>query len=132
MTLFELIELSDGLDIGDNTWDWGIYFDFTKDSDDPYDQCMEFMAKHIEVVKVNKDWYSPCKVCEFVVEYQKAFERFFNEENREGYRPKDYEKGNDPTVDEGFFEAYMAGVESLIAGNYCDSDYTKLLNYLSN
>lgn len=131
MTLYEIISFSGGFDICDEDWDWGIYFDFTKDSNDSYDKCMEFMAKNIEVIKLKKDWYSPCKVAEFIGNNLEAFKKFFNEENREGYRPMDYENADDRASDDGFFEAYMEGMESLIAGNYTDSDYEKLLKYLN-
>ena len=52
MTLYELVKKDGGLDIGDNIYDWGNYFDFSDDNCDDYDRCMVEMAKRIEVVKV--------------------------------------------------------------------------------
>jgi hypothetical protein len=56
-----------------------------------------------------------------------AFKKFFNEENREGYRPMDYENADDSTSDDGFYEAYLEGLESLLIGNYSEDDYEKLV-----
>ena len=44
--------------IGNHIYDWGNYFDFSDDNCDEYDRCMVFMAKEIEVVKVNPNWFS--------------------------------------------------------------------------
>lgn len=132
MTLYELVNFAGGFDICDDDFDWGIYFDFSDGSNDAYDQFMITIAKQIEVIKLKQDQYSPCKVADFIVKNLDAFKKFFNEENREGYRPMDYENADNNTVDEGFFEAYMQGMESLIAGNYTDDDYKKLLKLLSN
>lgn len=136
MLLYDLVKIAGGLDVSDNTFDWGTYFDFCDERDDGeidwYNEFAIEVAKRTEIVKVNKDWYSPCKFTEMIVANMDAFRKFFNEENREGYRPMDYENADDATTDDGFYEAYLAGLESLFIGNYCDSDYKKLTLLLRN
>ena len=134
MTLYEMMKLKgEGFDVSDNTWDWGTYIGYVEDEDDLdyYDKFTLYLTKNVEIERYNDDWYSPCKVCEFIVAHQDAFRKFFNEENREGYRPMDYENGDDSTIDEGFYEAYMMGLESLLVGNYSESDYKKLYTLLT-
>ena len=134
MKLQEMLQLKgDGFDISDDDWDWGTYIEAYSPEDvyDSYDRFMVYLAENIEIVKFNENWYSPCKVAQFIVEHQAAFRQFFNEENREGYRPKDYKEADDPTVDEGFYEVYLCGLESLMVGNYTEEDYSKLLKLLT-
>ena len=133
MLLSELIKLSGGLDISDNTFDWGAYIEFTDEPNEEIDWYNEFckeIAQRTEVVHINQDWYSPCKVSEMIVANMDAFKKFFNEENREGYRPMDYENADDSTSDDGFYEAYLQGLESLLVGNYAEEDYEKLVKLL--
>ena len=127
----------DGCDICDNDWDWGIYLGFPEDVDsveeckEPYDAFCLLLALNLKTKVVRPDWYTPCNVCEFIEENRKAFDKFMNEENREGYRPKDYEEPLKANEDDGYYEVYMATMENLIAGNYSDSDYEKLVKYLT-
>ena len=125
----------EGFDIGDKEWDWGIYFGCPRDfhtgkdpdgNDDYYDNLMLLFALNIKCYKLQPTWYTVCGVGEFIKENLKVFKKFFNKHNREGYRPKDYKEADDPTVDAGFYEAYMQPMESLIAGNYSYSDYKEL------
>lgn len=134
VSLYQMIcHVGSGFDICDDEYDWGVYMDCYKsweECDDYYDRIILLFALNIRCVKYNDDWYSPCKVSEFIAENIKAFRQFFNEENREGYRPMDYENADDSHSDEGFYEAYMMPLESLIAGNYSEDDYEKLYKLL--
>ena len=131
-SLYEAImrENGEGFDICDDVWDWGIYIgcarSFEECGDDWYEKCMLLFCLNIKCTKVQPKWYSICKVGEFIKENIDVFRTFFNEQNREGYRPSDYKNADDDTTDAGFYEAYMQPMESLIAGNYCDSDYKEL------
>lgn len=132
--LYDAVRRTDGLDICDSVYDWGIFVYCEESLDkcnDWYDAFMYVFCVNVICEKQVSDWYSPCRVTEFVKENMKAFKKFFNKENREGYRPKDYENSDDPDVDEGFFEAYLEGMESLLAGNYCDRQYRDLIQLLA-
>lgn len=134
MTLYEIMKLKqEGFDIADTEWDWGTYVGFIDEDqvEDAYDRFILYFIQNVEIERLNEDWYSPCKVAEFVVKHLNAFKKFFNEENREGYRPMDYEDADNSNEDEGFFEAYMCGIESLLCGNYCEDDYEKLYKLLT-
>ena len=78
MTLYELVKQQGGLDIGDNIYDWGNYFDFSDDDCDDYDICMVVMAKEIEVVNVNPNWFSCCKITEYLEKHKDTFTEFMN------------------------------------------------------
>ena len=130
-SLFEVLSLTgkEGLDICDDIWDWGIYLgcerSFENCKDDYYDKCMLLFALNFTCTKVCETGYSTCLVSKFIHDNIDVFREFFNEENREGYRPMDYDNADDWESDDGFYEAYMQPMESLIAGNYTDSDYKK-------
>lgn len=125
----------EGFDICDKDWDWGIYmgcerdFNHCKDSDgnpDYYYACMLLFCLNIRCTKIRPEYYSVCRVSDFIKNNIDVFREFFNENNREGYRPMDYKNADDDNKDDGWYEAYMQPMESLIAGNYCQSDYEKL------
>lgn len=136
ITFYEACKFAgmDGADISDRDWDWGIFLgipeaETIKECEDGYDRFCLLLALNLHCEGIVRDWYTPCDVCAFIEAHRKTFERFFNEENREGYRPMDY---NSPkaTEDKGYYEAFMQPMESLIAGNYTDEDYEKLVNLL--
>ena len=59
---------------------------------------------------------------------------FFNEENKRDYTPAYWlKKGEtiDPNEDGLFYDIYMESFESLLIGNYSESDYRKLYKYLT-
>lgn len=125
----------DGCDICDVDWDWGIYLGIpeaksVEDCEDGYDKLMLLLALNLKTTGINRDWYTPCNVCEFIEENRKAFDRFLEEENREGCRPSDYDHELSPKKDDGYYEVYMESMECLIAGNYAEEDYDKLVGYL--
>ena len=126
----------DGCDICDVDWDWGIYLGVPEagsldECEDSYDKLMLLFCLNIRCKEVRPDWYSPCYVAAFVEENRAAFDKFLEEENREGYRPSDYDAPLKADEDEGYYEVYMQSMECLIAGNYCESDYEKLVRYLT-
>ena len=129
------MEFSDnyGFDIADDIWDWGNYFEtprnFKECKNDYYNLLMWHFANNIEIVKYQQDWYSICKVSEFIYKNIKAFNQFMNEENRDDYRPNEYEEIE--SVDDGLMvDIYLPTFENLINGNYSDDDYKKLCEYL--
>ena len=125
----------DGSDICDNDWDWGIFLSCPDESDideldEAYDKFCLILCLNLKCKGIVHNWYTPCDVAHFIEEHRKAFDRFMDEENKEGYRPKDYDKPLKWDEDGGYLEVYMGTMENLIAGNYCESDYAKLIQYL--
>ena len=137
MTLYEASQLSEGLDITDKIWDIGIYFEcpanWEEATDDSYDRFMLLLGCNIKVAKWRPKGYTICDIAGFMWENRDVFGPFFNENNREGYRPADYGDSEelDPEEDSGFYEAFMQPFESLLAGNYTDEDYQELYEKLS-
>ena len=135
MTLKELIQINDrGYDVCDDIFDWGTNYDYNINPKDYYDKALDLMASEIEVVKVQPKWYTICKFSEFIEKYQNVFDKFFNEENKEEYTPK-YACKELGVVrlnkDMGeFYDIYLESFASLLAGNYCESDYMKLYEML--
>lgn len=128
VTLYEARLAAKGLDIADDTYDIGIYFDCArswKEAKDGYDKFMLLLGCNILVKKYNPDWYTVCYISEFMWDNRDIFDPFFNENNREGYRPMDYKDLN-PEKDSGFYEAYIQPFESLLSGGYSDEDYQTL------
>lgn len=136
ITLYETLRLKDfdGFDIADDIFDWGNYFECGESlekSEDYYDKLMVLFALNIEVVKYQENWYTICKVAEFISKHSKAFTKFMNENNREDYQPKNY-KGEKITLDNDlFYDLYIMTFESLINGNYCESQYKELYELLT-
>ena len=126
----------DGCDICDEDWDWGIYLGIPSDvksiddCEDGYDKFCLLLCLNLKTKGIRPDWYTPCNVCGFIEEHRAVFEEFFNRESQEGYRPSDYDHKLKADEDKGYFEAFMEPMESLIAGNYCDSDYEELVKRL--
>lgn len=122
-------------DVCDDGWDWCCCLCFPKipeQGSDSYTRFCTWLAKNLELDDPkdcldNFAYYGvTCKVADLMWTHRDVFEPFFNENNKRGYRPKDY--GDiDPNADEGFYEAYMMPLESLIVGNYSEEDYAQLL-----
>ena len=125
-------------DVCDDGWDWCCCLCFNKipeQGSDSYTRFCTWLAKNLELDDPkdcldNFAYYGvTCKVADLMWAHRDVFEPFFNENNKRGYRPKDY--GDiDPDADEGFYEAYMMPLESLIVGNYSEEDYSQLLEAL--
>lgn len=134
MSLYQLMKLTkeDCLDITGEDWDWGTAMCINLDSNDEtdgYNNLMKLICMNIDVIKYQPDWYTITTIEDFMWDNKDVFEPWFNKNNRMGYRPKDY-KHIDPKEDSGFYEAYMEPLESLICGNYSDSDYHDLYKKL--
>lgn len=132
MRVFKL----DGCDITDPVWDWGVYLAkpealSLKSARDPYDKFLLILALNLQFDQYVPDWYSPCRVCEFIEANRQAFDKFLDEENQEGCRPSDYSEPLRSNEDEGYFEVYMQSMEGLIAGQYSEGGYAKLVKYLT-
>lgn len=134
LSLYEMIMKTggNGFDCCDNDWDFGVFMTCEKsfeDCRDYYDKFMLLLCLNIKCLKYNPKWYSPCDFVSFFEENKEPINKFLNEENREGYRPKDH-KNLDKDKDTGYYEVYFMSFENLINGNYCESDYEKLYKYL--
>ena len=120
------------MDICDDIFDWGSNIGCKKsfeDCEDYYDRLMLLFCLNIKCKRYNRDWYSCCKICEFIEANKEVFDNFMEEENREEYRPSFY--GTPITSDdEDFYDLYLTTFESLIIGNYAESDYEKLYKAL--
>lgn len=125
MTLYELIKQNGGLDIGDNIYDWGNYFDFSDDENDHYDRCMIIMAKEIEVEKINLEWFSCCKITEYLEKRKDTFTDFMNTFYDEMYKPINVENETDE-----FFDYYIDLFTTLINGGWSDREYKWLADRL--
>ena len=130
MTLWQLMQMlhNGDLDITGTRWDWGtcMCVDLEPGEDeDYYNKFMRLICMNIKVLKYKPDWYTQTTIEDFMWNNRDIFKPFFNENNRVGYRPKDY-KGISPDADTGFYEAYMEPLESLMVGNYTDEDYEYL------
>lgn len=139
MSLFDTLRLagSDGCDICDDIYDWGTYLgcpESWEKCSDYYEKCMLLFALNLTCLKYNDQAYSICKVTEFIWRNREPFERFMNEENKLEYTPRYWQKKGetiDPDEDGIFYDVYMETFESLLIGNYSESDYQKLFKYLT-
>ena len=127
MTLYELVKEDGGLDIGDNIYDWGNYFDFSDDNCDEYDRCMVVMAKEIEVIKVNPNWFSWCKITDYLEKHKDTFTEFMNTFYDDEYKPVEVENQS-----EEFYDYYIDLFASLINGGWSDNEYKWLTDRLEN
>ena len=130
MKIYEFMKFSNkwGFDIGDEIFDWGNYFEIdnyslTKDS---YDVVMVYFANNIEMINYNEDWYSCCKVSEFIQSHRKAFDKFMEKCNSKYYQPNDKVTMDD----EEFYDLYINTFANLINGNYAEEDYELLYDLL--
>ena len=130
MKIYEFMKFSNkwGFDIGDEIFDWGNYFevDNYNTSKDSYDTLMVYFANNIEMVNYNEDWYSCCKISEFIQAHRKAFDKFMVECNNKYYQPNDKVSMDD----EEFFDLYISTFANLINGNYAVEDYELLYELL--
>jgi len=78
-TLADLIKSRDGegLDIGDNTIDMIVYFEYDGDSDDTFDRCLKTIAKGTKVIQY-EDNYAVVDLYNYVKEHLGAFENYFD------------------------------------------------------
>ena len=130
MKIYEFMKFSNkwGFDIGDEIFDWGNYFaiDNYNTTKDSYDIVMTYFANNIEMVNYNEDWYSCCKVSEFIQSHRKAFDKFMEKCNNKYYQPNDKVSMDD----EEFYDLYINTFANLINGNYAEEDYELLYDLL--
>lgn len=132
MTIYELlsfVEGIDGIDIGDDVYDFVTHIDChikKGECKDNYDKCMRYLCTQLELSCYRPNWYSNCYISEYIKKNIDAFTKFMDEENDEKFKPKNYEDIDD----EMFYDLYLNTFENLVVGNYADQDYEKLLNYL--
>ena len=130
MTIYEFMKFSDkdGFDIADEIFDWATYFgaDLHDTTNDSYNVVMVYFANEIEMVNYKENWYSCCKVSEFIQKHRMAFDKFMKQANNSAYHPDD-----EVTIDdEEFCDLYLSTFESLVCGNYADEDYELLYELL--
>ena len=126
MTLYELVKQDGGLDIGDNIYDWGNYFDFSDDDCDEYDRCMVEMAKRIEVVNVNKNLFTTCKITQFLQDNEDVVTEFIDSFYDDEYKPQEEIEAES----EEFYDYYFDLFTSLINGGWSDREYKWLADRL--
>ena len=78
-TLADLIKSRDGegLDIGDNTIDMIVYFEYDEESNDSFDKCLKTIAEGTKVINVQGD-YAVVDLYNYVIDHLNAFTANFN------------------------------------------------------
>ena len=115
-----------GFDIGDYTFDSGIYFECDSNETlpinaDSYDYCMRWLAENIEVYRFEPEWFTICHITEFIIENRQVFDELLNKIHVAQWQPKNYKQYTEE--DEEFYDMYIEPLEGLISGNYSDHDY---------
>lgn len=136
-TLKEELEfVSEGLDICDDVFDFCTYYYYDVKGTGYYDRLLDFMASKIEFVKYQKDWFSICKITQFIEAYQKQFDEFLNEEYLEEYTPKyickKYNIDKITSDDELFYDVYIDLFNRLTRGSFDEISYRRLFELLNN
>lgn len=135
MKLKELLnKVGDGFDISDTVFDSGVYFDYSQDSEDYFDKVLDLMASEIEVKEYHPNWYTPCKITEYIDKHKKTFDSFLNKVYNECYTPKEVCKRlgvNEIESDsEEFYDLYIDAFENLVIGKFSEEAYEMLYNLL--
>lgn len=129
-TLLDAYKLSKkldlNLDLADDTFDWCNCYEINEIPKDNYDKCMLKFGE-MRCVDMNSG-YIICDICEYIDQHRKAFDKFMNEENKDCFKPMNYDRVE--VDEEEFFDLYLTTFESLLNGNYCEEDYEKLNKYL--
>lgn len=105
-TLADLIKSRDGegLDIGDNTIDMIVYFEYDEESDDSFDRCLKTIAEGTKVISIQDD-YAAIDLYSYVKDHLSAFEKVLNiEGDTEDDRVADVVENNL----EGLFSGYTS------------------------
>lgn len=133
-TTLDIIEVVDK-DWEDFSVDFSCKDPDTEEFEDSYDSFMFLLASLTPVEEVERDSQGEVvgATCDFTAvlwKFKDVFEKFFNEHNREGYRPMDY-PGCRFDEDSGFAEAYLYPLEYLINGGYIEDCYEELYEALA-
>lgn len=141
ITLARAVEWAGGgVDVGDVDWDWEAYFSCKNPDDeseefvDAYDSFMYLLGELTPVTRIradedSKSYFVIADFSGMLWNHREVFEKFFNEQNRVGYRPCDY-PGCRYDEDSGFYEAFMMPLTGLMAGVYAEEDYQELYETL--
>lgn len=135
MQLYDAVKKYGYITIADVDWDIEIDFFFNDEQEEDdfpgHTKCLAEIAKRTKVESASPTGEVYCYLANMIIENKKAFKKFFNEKNRFGYRPKDFKNADDPDTDDGFFEAYLLGLETLINGGYNENDHNQLFELLT-
>ena len=117
-TLADLIKSRDGegLDIGDNTIDMIVYFEYDEESDDSFDKCLKTIAEGTKVINIQGD-YAVVDLYSYVIDHLNAFTANFNLV----IDPADGE--DNETIASNIVEGILPG---LFSGYTNDSTYSSL------
>ena len=117
-TLADLIKSRDGegLDIGDNTIDMIVYFEYDEESDDSFDKCLKTIAEGTKVINVQGD-YAIVDFYNYVIDHLNAFTNNFTI----NIDPADGE--DNETIAANIVEGILPG---LISGYTNDHTYNSL------
>lgn len=140
MQLYDLLKLcNDGFDVCDDVFDFGVYFPYIESEDDSYDKLLNFIAKRVDVIKYQKDWFTICDFTSFIKKYQVVIDKFLNDEYYEEYTPeylcKKYNL-KELTIEsdsELYYEVYIEDFfKRVVVGGYAEEEYKLLYNKLVN
>lgn len=127
--IFKLME--DGFDIADDIFDYGVFFfasDVNVQKDDYYDQVQLFIARDLDIIKLDTEHYSICKISEFMDRHRKAFDKWMNNNYYEAYQPQNRVVAT--IDDEEFYDIYIELFNDIVCGNLSESNYKELYGYL--
>ena len=128
MTLYEAIKTYGGMDICDNVFDYGVYFDFNEPALSPYDSCMQAMAQRIEFVSYKPTYYSPCKIADFISKNYLAL----NQLRREFLVDPEIKEASELQTIEDFYTNYIEMFNQLIYGSWPEKAYKRLVVLLDD
>lgn len=130
-------QIQDGFDIGDNTFDYGVYFGYSFNSNDYFDKTLELIASKMDLIKYQPNWYSICDITGFIDKNREVLDEFMSMVYRDEYTPKYIcEKEGIEKIDtdtEEFCDIYIDLLfNDIVIGNLTDSDYKILYDLLKN
>lgn len=128
MTLYEAIKTYGGMDICDNVFDYGVYFDFNEKPLSPYDSCMKAIAEKIEFVSYKPTYYSPCKIADFLSQHYKALDQL----KREFLVDPEIKEASELKTIEDFYTNYIDMFNQLVSGSWPEKAYKRLVVLLDN
>jgi len=101
----------DGLDIGDNTIDMIVYFDYDENSNDSFDKCLATIAKGTKIIRADED-YAVVDLFSYVKDHLDAFNIVLNIEGE--------------TEDDKAADVVENNLEGLFSGYTNDTVYNTL------
>lgn len=125
ITLYDYAQINDGeinFDISDDIYDMGEYFGYHIDmaKGDYYDLVMTYLAKHLEIIKLQPNWYTIVAITKFVEEHKKEFlklaKKVYTKEWYEEFTQAEYES-------EEYYDTFISLFIDIIRGNLSQNDY---------